>query len=315
MPIQVVATFKRIPPPPVTLLSVGPEQFIACQTVVTLTAVVDIPANIIGHTLEWEQLSGPAVVLNNTDQLVASYTHIAGGDKVFKFTLDEGYPEEQSGIVTIYDTPTSLSYAGWATQEPAKYVPSDAVPCDSIIATPTFSVPEPTLPPSDDVELIAILVITWDKPEDPDLDPFLTQMTLYENGSAVQLYDGQGSPATLVYEEGIRALYQILSEFNVRGYYSSEFSCVKDFTTLVEPNQRVIDDVAYNGFANAEFTKIIFTNEINSQQESLDLGFPVADAVTSRFINTYQDITDNTNTIFANPEVTTQRFDPGGIGG
>jgi hypothetical protein len=269
----------------------------------------------VGHTLEWEQLSGPAVVINDADQLVANYTHIAGGDKVFKFTIDKGYPEEQSGTATIYDTPTSLCRNDWANQDQSKYVPSDAVPCDSIIATPTFEIPEPSLPPNDDVGLIATLVITWDKPEDLNLQPFLTRMVLYENGTAVEIYDGQGSPGTLVYEEGIRAIYQILSEFHIRGYDSSELSCLKDFTTIEDPNTRVIDDVTYNSFAKAELTKIVFTNEINTQQDTLLEAFPNADTVTSRFINTYQDITDSTNTNFANPEITTQRFDPGGIGG
>lgn len=268
MPFQVSFSNARLGPPPVILISAGENQSVFCGTVVTLEAIVDEIDNIVGHTLEWEQLSGNPVLLSCPTCLTTTYPLTDLTEKIFRFWIDKGIPNlEQYADVTIFHTPTSdyasFAYVAFDGSDSAHYVPASSPPCDSIIIT----LVEPPLFESEEVP--GALGLEWDIVEQVDLRPFVTQYTVLEDSIPVA--------TVLVGEERkytptIPAVYQILTEFVVNGQYSSELSCEKDFTGDLYPNIVVIDDTfasfAFGGFKGDDIAIVKYTNEVVADPES-----------------------------------------------
>jgi len=315
MPIQVITTYKRIPPSPVTLKSAGDDIFPICDVTIFLTAIVDnIPNLNQGHTILWEQLSGTPVTLINPDQQVASYLQIPldETDKEFRVTIDKFFPEEQSSTVTVYATPTSIATTKfWVDSK--NFTPATPVDFNTINVTTSAQIPEPLGVRNNNVTPIEIFKIFWDIPPDIILQPFLTQMTLFENDIPVATY----LPTDLLEYLGGPNVYNVSSDYIVNGQPSTANSRKKDFFGTVVPKTKAIDDI-FDGIAFTSDTILtIFTNNIQSQESIMPTSsLPPNDTNVVRFINNsrqldqspvYSSFTTGSSTIF--------RSDPGGIGG
>ncbi len=105
MPFQVSYSAKATPVGLITFFSAGLDQPAVCDGLVTLTAIV--VGDLTGHTIVWEQLTGPAVTFTSPlNQLVVTYTVVTFEDRSFRFTIDKGTGQEQSDDVNIFGTPT-----------------------------------------------------------------------------------------------------------------------------------------------------------------------------------------------------------------
>ena len=104
MPFQVSYSFKATPVGVINFFSAGEDQFPVCDTSVTLTAIVI--GDLTGHTIVWEQLTGPAVTFTSPlNQLVVTYTVATFEDRSFRFTIDKGTGSEQFDDVGMFGTP------------------------------------------------------------------------------------------------------------------------------------------------------------------------------------------------------------------
>jgi len=329
MLIQVVANYRNIIVPPVTLVTAGDDLFPVCDVSITLTAIVIPVINLPSHTILWEQMGGTPVILSNTDQLTTSYTRLSNDktDKIFKITIDKDEPDEQSDIIIVYSTPSSFLYGSYGKSQTNVFTPSDPVPCDSIIADTSASV----LPPEGGIKDVvpdAAFDISWDLPADPILAPWLVDMNVFENGSSV------GSPYlpsdTLVYDAVLTSptdrLYYIRSNFLVNGQPSSANSCVEDFSDEIPSKARAIDDMITGlGFAKPDVKLTKFSNTKRNVDTFQISGYSMSDAKISRFINKTINAEIDKNGIgpedtfqisgFSASDTLITRTDPGGIGG
>lgn len=106
-----VASRRKIPA--VSIVTAGEDQNAICVPAVYLEAVID--GSLLGHTAQWEQVSGsPIVELLSVggptpNPLLAYYLvpGLPGTDKVFRFVIDKGTSSEQSMTVTIRTTPST----------------------------------------------------------------------------------------------------------------------------------------------------------------------------------------------------------------
>lgn len=241
MPFQVTFSYKVNEAPPVILITAGEDQQAACQPTITLTAIVDVPANLPGHTLEWEQTEGNPVILSCPTCLSTTYNVTDQTDKTFRFWIDRGINgKEQYDDVSVKHTPTSVCPQQTLTPDAQEThgVPSSSPECDSIIAS--AAVPAPVPGDSNDVPGAGV-GITWDEVERVDLRPFVTQYTVYESGIAVEVVPVGNER---IYSPLLPTVYQIFTEFIVNGIESSEYSCERDFTVLPVPSVVVIDETA-----------------------------------------------------------------------
>jgi len=247
MPIQVITSYKRIPPPPVVLESAGDDVFPLCDTIIYLELVVDsIPNLDQGHTILWEQLSGTPVTLLNADQRIASYVQLPldETDKVFRVILDQYYPEEQRSTVTVYATPTSIMYNPSHPGDTKVSTPAEPVDYTTIDVTTSAVVPPPGGGHDDDVPLTEVFSIFWELPPDALLIPYLTQMILFENDIAVATY----TTSDVLEYSGGPEVYNVLTEYIVDAHPSSANSRKVDFFGTAVPSTRAIDDI-FDGLA------------------------------------------------------------------
>lgn len=101
----------------ITSISAGPDQYVICAMTVTLTATVI--GDLTGHTVLWEQISGPTdiIFITPTNQLIVQYTTTTFFDRTFRFYIDKLQPGEIFDDVIMFGTPTSFSNAGVAGDE------------------------------------------------------------------------------------------------------------------------------------------------------------------------------------------------------
>ena len=111
MPFQVSYSLNSIPPGEIHFFSAGDDQVTVCDTSVTLTAIV--VGDLLGHTVVWEQLTGPAVTFTSpVDQLIVTYDIASFEDRSFRFYIDKGKYAQQSDDVHVYGAPTFSHYSG-----------------------------------------------------------------------------------------------------------------------------------------------------------------------------------------------------------
>jgi len=312
MPIQVVSTYVKLPSAPLKLISAGEDSFPVCDTIIILTATVDILTNLQGHTVIWEQLSGTQVTLINDDQLTVSYSQLLldETDKEFKITIDKGTTAEQSDTVIVYSTPTTLASTSFPVSATA-VTPADPIENMQVVASAAFpphggvTNPEVATTPS--------FLITWDLPSDAVIQSSVSQMTLLENNVPVSTYtlgdvlEYQGSPSN----------YTVLTEYVIAGQPSSILSRLVDFSATTIPAVHVVDDITAGSLAQSSVTISKFPNVVMNSQDQQLAAFPPSTGIVTRFINT----TINTNTADEQPSGFSQGFstitrtDPGGIGG
>ena len=113
MPFQVVYSVRVSAPGVITFFSAGEDQSVICATDVDLEAI--IIGDTEGHTFWWDQISGnPIVWTTPRDGTTASYNNPTTifDDKVFRFWIGKGTPDEQYDDINIYGTPTSKKQFG-----------------------------------------------------------------------------------------------------------------------------------------------------------------------------------------------------------
>lgn len=319
MPLTLVQTYAVKPPPPVTLITAGDDQQIACESVVILTAVVDIPGNLPGHSLEWEQTAGNAVALSCTDCLSTTYSTADQTDKVFRFWLDRNKPYEQYDDVSVTHTPSSVAPTSSqnARGELTIGTPSDVVVCESILTA--ADIPPPILQQGEVTGGGVKLV--WDEPTAAGLESFIKQYVVYEDDVEVATVpDGN----TLEYAPALPRTYAIQTDFEVNGQPSSTLSCERDFLNdLPYPTIIIIDDYApTNSFiASPTVTFVKYSNITISDPESVTPTISQIAAAEINFVR-YSNISlpdplseSPTCSCIVIPTVNITRFDSGGIGG
>jgi hypothetical protein len=105
MPFRVSYSTRANPVGLILFFSAGIDQFTICSTGATLQAIVI--GNTIGHSFEWEQISGsPVTFTTPLDQFSVSYTQTTFEDKTFSFTMDKGTSNQRIDTVTAFGTPT-----------------------------------------------------------------------------------------------------------------------------------------------------------------------------------------------------------------
>lgn len=314
MPIQVVATFMKIPPPPVDLVTAGNDVFPFCDTVVTLTAVVSPPENLQGHSIIWEQLSGAVVTLINPTEIVVSYNQITNDvtDKEFRITIDKGLKEEQTDTVVVYATPTSIPI----TSSPSvtwNGIPSDAV-IDLTVDT-TASVAPPQNVRNVDVVITPEFNIIWSQPPQEDLQPFVVDYELFENDVKVATLL---STDPLIYSGGPEKYY-VVTNFVVNGvapYQSSSAkSRVEDFVDAVTPLTDAFDDIGGLSFGVSAPILTTFPNIVQRNLDTTELSFGMESSLIRFLINTVKSEESTALNSWAPAETIIVRIDPGGIGG
>lgn len=319
MPFQVSVSYKINEAPPVILITAGADQQISCATSVVLTAVVDEPGNLTGHTLEWEQLTGAPVILSCPTCLTTTYALVGLTDKSFRFWIDKGVTnKEQYDDVFIFHTPTSYVPLTGQIADPDAWagVPSDSPECLSIIITAS---PQPPVLQSAQVE--AGLALLWDVPPRVELQPFIVQYTVYEDGVPVQT-----TPvgAERKYDGATSAIYSIFTEFSVNGQYSSEFSCERDYIGDLElPNILMFDDfiAPTSQIANPELTLVKYGFVVLKEPEStMPLTGQIAapEVVVTKYGNAVISDTESDMPLtgqIATPTLDITRYNSGGIGG
>lgn len=326
MPFQVAVSYKKNELPPIILITAGNDQIVACGTEIILEATVDELLNLPGHTLEWEQLTGTAVTLSCPTCLMTSYPLSDLSEKTFRFWIDRGIPtKEQYDDITIFHTATSRQpiggqMSGKVGGSGGGITPADSPECESIVAT---ALPPP--PEMQSAEVVGAGVgLIWDIPPRVDLQPFITQYTVYEDGTPVQT---TAAADPRVYQPTQEAVYQIFTEFLVNGIYSSDWSCERDFINdLPLPNVLVIDDytpvpAVVSAKPNVAITR--WDNSINSEGDSVQ---PVGGTMAMKqvvsivkfgnLINSEGDSAQPVGgTIADSMVVAITRYDSGSIGG
>ena len=323
MPIQVVSTYRKIPAPPVDLITAGNDIFPFCDVVVTLTATVDPILNLPGHEIFWEQLSGASVVLLTPTQLTTSYNQLTNDvtDKEFRITIDQGTLEEQTDEIIVYATPTSLP----TTSFPAASwngIPSDAV-IDLSVDTGA-SIPVPQNVRDVDVVVTPLFDVVWSIPPDVILQPFVVGYELFENSggsplnfTSVATYDPGD---TLLYAGGPHEYY-VITNFVVNGVApfqsSSAVSRVEDFVDAIVPLTDAVDDILEGpAYSTVDLTVTSFPNTVHRSVDESFGSFSLAISSFIRYtINSVKAEESSTATGISPTEAVIVRTDPGGIGG
>lgn len=315
MPFQVTFSTKLVNLMDVRLLSAGDDQTLYCGLIVQLNAIVDQPLNLPGHVVSWEQLDGAPVTLSDASTLHPWYPFTETSDKLFRVWMDRGTPIEQHDDVYVYHTPTSKYTCSFNGDHYFnRFVPTDEVPCSSIVGTVIVTPlpPQGTLNDNDSASIRFELV--WNLPQHVDLQPLLTEMVVYENGVPVQSY----LPTDTRKYIGGLSVYSILSKFNVRGTFIEDMSCEKDYTGSIVPNTRIINDTLPNESISTAITTIIkYTNDVLRQTSSV---VPLSISTESIAIQkyTFERLTHeskNSPASISTEKINITRTDPSGIGG
>lgn len=265
MSFQSVYSSKKFDLPEVILLSAGEDQTIICgASTVFLTATVDDPGNLPGHTLEWEQLNGATVITTTPLALSTNYPLIENSDKEFRFYIDKGRPQEQFMDVRIFHTPTDFpSFNTNDNDHILKFrLPLIPVDCPSIISTVVVSAPLPSTLVGLEPDPVNIdITLDFSHPDFSIVDPgttsnylsHISQYSILENGieittippSPIDSSAGAGPPLDSLSLSGLGLnTYTIDTLYNIQGFTYTEISCEADFSLLVIPSTLILNDTA-----------------------------------------------------------------------
>ena len=339
MPFQVSYSSKTQILSAVRLLSAGSDQIQICVNLIFLHA--EIVGDLAGHRLQWVQIGGSGVTINDADKVDAWFTDDNNSDKTFRFYLDRNTPFEQYKDVTIFRTPTSFflgSNEGNQTQKLFnRYLQASPVACANITGTVVVTAPPPTTSHGEEPSSAIEVVITWQHPGDSLKDQYITQYIVYQDDVDVfrlpliplgPPLTGNGPPTgPLQYRTTQRARYKIKTKYFINGFPLEYDSCEKDYTGLVFPNVRVYNDTFHSPSISSSqryFTRKDYTFEAN--KESVDY-FMSSVSESQRYF-TRKDYTFEANkesvdyVLFSSmgsqqtmQTINIVRYDPQGIGG
>jgi hypothetical protein len=331
MPFQVTYSILPNALSPVTLVSAGADQTHICTPVIYLEA--DVEGNMIGHTIEWEQIKGTAVTLQDADTLNPYFVAVDTTDKAFRLWIDKNTPNVQTGVINIFKTPISKNICSFT---PLNFelnvgVNLQPVACDDILGTLRVIVPPPTSVEGEETSYILELDVEWSHPGET-ADIFINQYRIYKNSALVASLptsplpitsEGGGPPTDqLLYTDEL-ATYRVDAHYSVGGQEYVIQSCEKDLTTTTVPNVKAYNDsirnIAYSP-SNHGFNQTNYGFIVQQLDDSQTHGFnpTTSDFSLQTYINTVlTEATDTDQTVafsYDNHLINITRYDPSGIG-
>lgn len=269
MPFQVSYSSKKSELPEVTLLSAGADQLILCGvSTIFLEATVDNPANLVGHTLEWEQLTGPPATTTTPNQLTTSYPFSDTVDKVWRFYIDRGTPAEQFADTNVFHTPTSVIQRYGAAD--GLYRPhreasaQDPVPSASILAPPPSGDHDP------DVPGVSAIKLVWDIPTFTSNTTLVGQLnrtefwrkTVYNGTYTLEGTVGptQDSFIGLAGYYIIRTVFDSPDNSGIELFYDTEI--IRAVDLVLDGISHIVDDLVATSNKGRTTSVVRFTNEV-----------------------------------------------------
>lgn len=266
MPFQVSFSVYRRQLPTVVLVTAGPDQYRPCDTYVYLEATVS--GDITGHAIEWEQIEGTMVILQDGNTLTPWYAQIPGDvtGVVFRLYIDRGTPDEQFDDVLIRRWPISEGVASYISDVGDLQnipIPVLPVPCSSIVGYFTIAAPPPSTYEGEEPNPSTYSVpFVWDHPGG-FYDSYIIQYTVKENGTPVYsvpptpldggtAMGGNGPPSGTKAYTGTLAKYVITTDYIVGGFDYTVDSCEVDYTAFDVPEMVVVNDSVFASFVGQE---------------------------------------------------------------
>lgn len=254
MPFQVSFSTRHRQFKQVTLITAGEDQLHICTPTIYLEGVVE--GDLLGHTIEWEQISGTTVTLQQANTLTPFFDFVDTTDKIFRLWIDRGTPYEQYDDVRILKTPTSWCNPAFKSDNSSFTFVLDPAPvsCENITPFVSVVVPPPTSTHGEETSFNITVDVSWTHPGDPIQDLHIEQYRVIEDGVEVDLIPdvpiptagdilgtAGGPPSEPLTYSGTLAEYRIDTYYNIGGRKFVRESCIKDFTGLTIPSV-----VAYN---------------------------------------------------------------------
>lgn len=107
------AALSPTPTPTVTpttgavgIVSAGEDMTSLCANTVPLVGSI-VGGGVIDPTILWEQIDGPAVIIDNPNILVTFYNYSATADRTFRLWVNKDLPNQAYADVTIFGTPST----------------------------------------------------------------------------------------------------------------------------------------------------------------------------------------------------------------
>ena len=329
------------------LITAGEDITDICSPTVPLSATV--LGDPSGHTFDWVQIEGPAVVIDDPNAISTFYTVAAPGLKTFRFFIDMGTASEQFDDVSVFDTPQS-AYPGFGSPGNTETV---GVSVDKPPIFPVTTVNGSVANLVDDpmqlhgeAPVIQEFTVTWNHPGQIN-DAYIVQYELLE--ATVNVFQVNATPLTPTasgvapsgppgdprsYNLGAITSYEVNTIYSFHGDEREIVSAVFDFTgTPVDP-VIAIDDALDGGFSNPEgfgtsIDFIRFSNELISVPNDEFMGGfsqpDLTEGTSVTFVRFSNELISVPNDEFmggfstlagnAGTSASFTRFDPSGIGG
>jgi len=341
MPFQVTYSTRHRQFKQVQLVTAGEDQLHICTPTIYLEGIVN--GDILGHTVEWEQISGSAETLINGNTLTPYFDSTNNTDVVFRLYIDRNTPYEQFDDVLILRTPTSFPKAAFKSDNSKMNLTLDPLPvdCADIQAFVNVSVPPPTSLHGEEFGSTIEIEVTWAHPGDPVKDLHIEQYRVYENEIHVDSIPdtpisnagdiqgaGGGPPTETLLYPGTLATYRIDTHYNIGGRKFVRPSCTQDFSTLTIPLVKgyndAVDGVTFKNNQHA-FNKTNYTNIFLPAESNQDFIQPVTFTSNQKVLNAtryvFAGLRDNESAIpvgsFStdNQTINITRYGGSGIGG
>ena len=335
MPFQVVFNTVQIGLPPVVLLSAGEDRNVACGDTVFLEGVVDIPENLAGHTILWQQIAGVPVVLSDPNSLSTSYSFVERSDKTFRLWIDKGETYQQFKDISVFHTPKSVCTMSLANSTLVKQLPvADIVECGTISGELTFSVPQPQLdqqdatpcqvtgePPTAGIDFN--FSVSWTVPNTKtELVPhFLDTQLFYadtDTSASPRYTDAPGSIVTHSFFPGGEnelKTYYVVTRYEVAGVIITGQSCTVDYTGIQIPGIHAIDDTPLSMSLSDSTINLVKYGNLFLENESLNkMSLSNSSIQIVNYGNIALENACSSQMALSNSAINIIRYDPTGIG-
>lgn len=162
----------------VGIVSAGTDTSSLCSTVVPL--VGSISGGSGGNlTILWEQISGPAVVINDPSALSTYFTYSTSSDRTFRLWVNKGSANQAFDDVTVFGTPSD--YVTYVSASPTTFA----------IYGDLFAVPPYAIINDYDGDFGGTFSLTWKlKPLDNPTAPYTAKVSVEQdiNGVWTEIY-------------------------------------------------------------------------------------------------------------------------------
>lgn len=334
MPFQIASSHRQRSFSQVTLVTAGEDQIHICTPTIYLEGIV--VGDMLGHTLEWEQIDGTAVILINAATLTPHFDAVDSTDKKFRLWIDRSTPFEQFDDIVILKTPTSFTDCSFNTDQSSvveNELDPQPVECVDITEFVSVTVPPPSSLSGEDPAGATIVVeVSWAHPTaNIRFLPYVEQYKVVENTLVVDNLpdvpipdagDGNGPPSETLQYDGTFADYRIDTYYNIAGKKFVKESCTKIFSTLPQPIVKVYNDnVPGVGFNHNQSTlsKTLFANIFLQHDDNANTGFrmtqPKLNRINFSFISINEEDLTSTGFQPSTPHINITRFGGTGIGG